>query len=60
VQVTIMDMHVRLARAGDRERMLSVWERSVRATHHFLAERDIIGLTRAGGRFPSCTCAAPR
>jgi GNAT superfamily N-acetyltransferase len=44
VQVTIMDMHVRLARAGDRERMLSVWERSVRATHHFLAERDIIAL----------------
>lgn len=26
---------------GDRERVLEVWEKSVRATHHFLTERDI-------------------
>lgn len=37
-------MHVRPARASDRPRMLELWERSVRATHHFLSERDIIEL----------------
>lgn len=39
-----MDMHVRPARVEDRERLLGVWERSVRATHHFLAESDIVAL----------------
>jgi putative acetyltransferase len=39
-----MDMHVRLARAEDSERLLDVWERSVRATHHFLQESDIVAL----------------
>ena len=39
-----MDMHVRLVRTEDRERMLEVWERSVRATHRFLEESDIIAL----------------
>lgn len=39
-----MDMHVRRARADDRQRLLELWERSVRATHHFLAESDIVAL----------------
>jgi putative acetyltransferase len=39
-----MDMHVRPARAEDREQLLELWERSVRATHHFLAESDIVAL----------------
>lgn len=39
-----MDMHVRLARPEDRERLLELWERSVRATHHFLQESDIVAL----------------
>ena len=34
-------MRIRLARADDRPRLLELWERSVRATHHFLAENDI-------------------
>lgn len=37
-------MHVRPARADDRERLVDVWERSVRATHHFLTEHDIVAL----------------
>lgn len=41
---TVMGMHVRPARPEDRERLLAVWERSVRATHDFLQERDIQGL----------------
>ena len=40
----MMDMHVRPARADDHARLLEVWERSVRATHHFLAESDIVAL----------------
>jgi putative acetyltransferase len=39
-----MNMHVRPARVEDRERMLAIWERSVRATHHFLEDRDVVGL----------------
>jgi putative acetyltransferase len=39
-----MDMRVRPARAEDRERLLELWERSVRATHHFLEDRDIVAL----------------
>jgi putative acetyltransferase len=39
-----MDMHVRPARVGDRERLLELWERSVRATHHFLEDSDIVAL----------------
>jgi putative acetyltransferase len=35
---------VRPARTADRQRMLEVWERSVRATHDFLTESDVIGL----------------
>jgi putative acetyltransferase len=37
-------MTVRLARPTDRSEMLELWERSVRATHHFLSERDILEL----------------
>ena len=39
-----MDMHVRLARGEDRDRLLEVWERSVRATHHFLTDADVQAL----------------
>jgi putative acetyltransferase len=39
-----MDMHVRPARADDHARLLEVWERSVRATHHFLADSDVVAL----------------
>ena len=28
----------------DRDRLLAIWERSVRATHHFLTESDVVGL----------------
>lgn len=37
-------MQVRPARVEDRERLLDLWERSVRATHHFLANTDIVVL----------------
>jgi putative acetyltransferase len=39
-----MDMHVRLARVEERERLLALWERSVRATHYFLDDGDVIAL----------------
>jgi putative acetyltransferase len=42
--LTEIDMHVRRAMEGDRPRLLGVWERSVRATHHFLDEADIAAL----------------
>jgi putative acetyltransferase len=35
---------LRRARAEDREDLLGLWERSVRATHRFLAETDIVAL----------------
>lgn len=37
-------MHVRLAQPQDREALLALWERSVRATHGFLTENDIVSL----------------
>ena len=40
----MMDMHVRPARTDDHARLLEVWERSVRATHHFLADGDVVAL----------------
>ena len=42
--IDVMDMHVRPARVEDRERVLELWERSVRATHHFLEDSDIVAL----------------
>jgi putative acetyltransferase len=39
-----MDMRVRPARVEDRERLLELWERSVRATHHFLEDSDTVAL----------------
>ena len=42
--MTVADVYVRLARADDRGRLLAIWERSVRATHHFLAEGDVAAL----------------
>jgi len=37
----IDDVRVRPALPDDRPRMLELWERSVRATHHFLEEEDV-------------------
>jgi catechol 2,3-dioxygenase-like lactoylglutathione lyase family enzyme/GNAT superfamily N-acetyltransferase len=37
-------MHVRPAQAEDRNRLLEVWERSVRATHYFLTNADVLAL----------------
>lgn len=37
-------MQIRRARPEDGERLVQLWERSVRATHHFLAESDIVTL----------------
>jgi putative acetyltransferase len=42
--IDAMDTHVRPARAGDRERLLELWECSVRATHHFLEDSDVVAL----------------
>ncbi|HEX4337142.1 MAG TPA: GNAT family N-acetyltransferase [Polyangiaceae bacterium] len=39
-----MELHVRRAQAGDREELLAIWERSVRATHHFLDDADVVTL----------------
>ncbi len=35
---------IRLARPEENPALLALWERSVRATHHFLTDADIIGL----------------
>jgi putative acetyltransferase len=32
---------IRLARASESDSLIVIWERSVRATHHFLTEQDI-------------------
>ena len=37
-------MHVRLAQPQDHHALLALWERSVRATHAFLTEQDIVTL----------------
>lgn len=37
-------MRARPARPDDRDHLLGVWERSVRATHHFLEESDVAAL----------------
>ena len=39
-----MNIRVRRARPDDRAPMLELWERSVRATHHFLEEHHIAAL----------------
>ena len=39
-----MPMHVRLAEPQDRDALLALWERSVRATHAFLTEEDVVSL----------------
>ena len=38
------DIHVRRADDRDRNHMLGLWERSVRATHEFLTEGEILAL----------------
>src|SRR5262249_7662789 len=43
-QARPMDMHVRRARPDDQDQLLELWERSVRATHRFLAESDVVAL----------------
>jgi putative acetyltransferase len=40
-------MHARLAEHDDRDDLLALWERSVRATHDFLSENDIATLKPA-------------
>ena len=37
-------MTIRCASHGDRALLLDLWERSVRATHLFLSETDIVAL----------------
>ena len=37
-------MHIRLARVEEREQLLALWERSVRASHRFLRESDVVEL----------------
>ena len=44
VSPATVGMHVRPARPEDRGRLLELWERSVRATHHFLKEGDVVAL----------------
>jgi putative acetyltransferase len=39
-----MDFRLRHARAEDRARLLELWERSVRATHYFLRDSDVVAL----------------
>jgi putative acetyltransferase len=41
---TNMTLEVRRARVEDRGPLLELWERSVRATHDFLTEADIVAL----------------
>jgi len=38
------DLRIRKLRPADRKALLSIWERSVRATHHFLTDADITEL----------------
>ena len=35
---------VRRVREDDRDPLVDLWERSVRATHHFLEDRDVVAL----------------
>lgn len=37
-------MNIRKADPADFESLLGIWQASVRATHHFLSERDILSL----------------
>ena len=39
-----MVMHIRSAGTDERERLLDLWERSVRATHSFLEHPDVLAL----------------
>ncbi|MEP6494987.1 MAG: GNAT family N-acetyltransferase [bacterium] len=41
---TLSSWTVRRAQPGDRAQLLDVWERSVRATHHFLTNDDVVAL----------------
>ena len=51
------DIQVRRAVADDHTHMLALWERSVRATHHFLTEDDIVTLRPLVGQlFPGNDC----
>ena len=44
ISLCFMPMHVRLAEPQDRDALLALWERSVRATHSFLTEQDVVSL----------------
>jgi hypothetical protein len=39
-----MDTYVRAAHLENRDRLLELWEHSARATHHVLAEGDVVAL----------------
>lgn len=39
-----MQMRVRLAEPQDRDALLALWERSVRASHAFLTQEDVVSL----------------
>ena len=41
---TMSDAHMRRAKEAEHAALVMLWERSVRATHHFLAETDIVHL----------------
>lgn len=41
---SMVHMYVRPARQQDRAALLALWERAVRATHHFLHEQDVVAL----------------
>jgi hypothetical protein len=40
--LTMSDAHIRRAQEGEHAPLVRLWERSVRATHDFLAEADIV------------------
>jgi putative acetyltransferase len=42
--MTATDLRIRKLRPSDRPELLRIWERSVRATHDFLGDADIVAL----------------
>ena len=58
-------MHIRPAEADDHPALLAIWERSVRATHDFLAAADVafyrslVGEALAGGSLEVWVLATP-
>lgn len=50
-------MHIRKRVDADNTALVDLWERSVRATHDFLSEADIVELYH---RSATCTCRPSR